>query len=125
MGKALTGDRQMNTATKTATTLAAILGIAILASAPTTQTAEAGKKGAVAAGIIAGAIIGTGLAHSAHRHRAHRGPVVVYKRPARRGRITPAGVSVRHANWCASRYRSYDWNTNTFVTYGGQVRYCR
>ena len=31
----------------------------------------------------------------------------------------------RHVRWCMNRYNSYDAASNTFVTYGGDVRRCR
>lgn len=29
-----------------------------------------------------------------------------------------------HVRWCSARYRSYDYRTNTWISYSGHVRYC-
>jgi hypothetical protein len=30
----------------------------------------------------------------------------------------------RHVRWCMNNYRSYDPGSDTFVSYGGEVRRC-
>lgn len=99
-----------------------------VATASTTTTAEAGSRdAAIAAGVggfVAGTLLGAAVAQPRYVAPA---PVVVYEEPVyvrRGGGVTPAGVSVHHARNCAARFRSYDWNTNTYVTYSGRVRYC-
>lgn len=113
------------TLSKTTTALTAILGVAVVATSVSIAPAEAGHRwhnghSAAAAGIggfVAGAIVGSALTQP--RRVA---PAPVYVQP--RGGVTPAGVSVAHAQRCAARFRSYDWNSNTYVTYSGRVRYC-
>lgn len=104
------------TLAKSTAAFAAILGIAVAATSVASTPAEAGKKKAFVGGLVLGTIAGATIANS-HNHHGH---VVVHRGP----RLTPAGVTVGHARWCASRFRSYDWNTNTYVTYGGHVRWC-
>jgi hypothetical protein len=105
------------TRTKTTAAVAAILGLAVVATSITTTPAEAGsKKKAFVGGLIVGTIAGATLASPRYGH----GHVVVRRGPA----MTPAGVTVAHARWCANRFRSYDWNTNTYVNRHGQVRWC-
>lgn len=36
----------------------------------------------------------------------------------------PAMPSQAHLSWCASRYRSYNPDTNTYRSYGGSIRIC-
>ncbi|UOM36359.1 BA14K family protein [Acuticoccus sp. I52.16.1] len=65
---------------------------------------------AVGAGVIgaaAGVIAGSALANSSQ-------PRVV--------QTVPSGST--HAQRCAAQYRSYDPRTDTYVTYGGDVRRC-
>ncbi|MEM6665220.1 MAG: BA14K family protein [Pseudomonadota bacterium] len=113
------------------TAIAAVVAIAGAATLTVPSQAEA-NDAAIAAGIggfVAGAIVGS---HAQPRYVApapvvvYEQPVVVHRRAVRRGgNVTAAGVPVWHAQNCAARYRSYDWNTNTFVTYSGRVRQCR
>ncbi|MEM6665221.1 MAG: BA14K family protein [Pseudomonadota bacterium] len=112
-----------------ATAIAAVIAISGAATLSAPGQAEA-NDAAIAAGIggfVAGAIVGS---HAQPRYVAPA-PVVVYERPvvvhrrARSGKVTPAGVPVWHARNCAARYKSYDWNSNTWVSYSGQVRVCR
>lgn len=35
------------------------------------------------------------------------------------------GVSTAHRDWCSSRYRSYNPETNAYRSYGGQIRTCQ
>jgi hypothetical protein len=35
-----------------------------------------------------------------------------------------AGLSGRHLDWCASRYRSFNADTNTYRSFGGEIRSC-
>lgn len=114
----------MTTFAKTTMIAAAAVLTIGTATLSTSNSAQASDLGAGVAGFAIGTVLGAGLAAPRARYYEPE-TVVVYERPVRHGRVTPAGVSVRHANWCASRYRSYDWNSNTFVTYGGQVRTCR
>lgn len=64
--------------------------------------------------------VGAALVGGLIAHKSRRRPVEQhYYAPA------PRYVSGNaHVNWCYSRYRSYDVRSNTFVTYGGQVRSC-
>ncbi|UVC09611.1 BA14K family protein [Rhizobium sp. TH2] len=55
-------------------------------------------------------------------YRPYWGPRVVI-RPAPRV-VVRTGYS-RHVRWCLNNYQSYDVDSNTFVTYDGDVRRCR
>jgi uncharacterized protein YcfJ len=60
--------------------------------------------------VVAGALIGAIIANqnsTVSRHRQHGGDS--YRDAKRR---------------CASDYRSYDWESDTYVTYGGTVKLC-
>ena len=66
------------------------------------------------------------------RHRGHHGfrhygyyaaPLIIGGAFAYGGGYGSYGGS--HGEWCARRYNSYDWGSNTWVSYGGQVRRCR
>ncbi len=35
------------------------------------------------------------------------------------------GYGGSHGEWCANRYRSYNWRHNTWVSYSGRVYQCR
>jgi hypothetical protein len=35
------------------------------------------------------------------------------------------GLSAAHLDWCSSRYRSYNPETNAYRSYGGQIRACQ
>lgn len=37
---------------------------------------------------------------------------------------TPSGATSGHANWCAQRYRSYDYATDTYLGYDGYRHRC-
>jgi len=111
----------MNTFFKN-TTLAALaitMAIPMTISAPT--TAEAGSRDAFVGGLVGG-VIGGAIGS------AHRGRDVVYVEPRRRVYREPVvvrrGHSNAHINWCYNRYRSYDAGTDTYVSYGGRVKYC-
>ena len=52
--------------------------------------------------------------------RVWRAPRVVV-----RPRVVIRSGYNRHVRWCLNNYRSYDPASNTFVTYGGDVRRCR
>jgi hypothetical protein len=62
-------------------------------------------------------------------HRRYWGPGRVWIAP--RVVIRPAPRVVvrtgygRHVRWCMNNYQSYDADSNTFVTYDGDVRRCR
>jgi hypothetical protein len=70
-----------------------------------------------------------------YRGRYWRPRARIYVRPrvwvAPRVVIRPAPRYVvrtgynRHVRWCLNNYRSYDPDSNTFVTYDGDVRRCR
>ncbi len=80
--------------------------------------------------------------HHHHHHRRHGGfnhfgfyaaPLIFgggyygngyYGRPYHSSRYYARSGSA-HAEWCANRYRSYDWNDNTWVSYSGRVYECR
>ena len=72
--------------------------------------------------LAAGAIIGGALAQPRETYR----PVPEYRhnpeyapRPVYRGNQGQA-----HVNWCAGRYRSYDYRSNTFQPYHGPRQTC-
>lgn len=60
-----------------------------------------------AAPLVAGALIGAIIAHSSSQART--GGNNAYLSAKRR---------------CAQKYRSYDWDSDSFVTYGGVVKLC-
>jgi len=77
------------------------------------QLAAQGRHTAFIAGAITGAVVGSAVTRS----RARRG----YYAPApryRRGSYSAA------QNRCARRYRSYNYRTDTFVTYSGYKKLC-
>ncbi|MEM6616780.1 MAG: BA14K family protein [Pseudomonadota bacterium] len=107
----------------TAIALTAVLGAVSLDAVHTQAKANDALVGGVI-GFAAGTIVGA----AAQPRYVQPAPVIVYEQPRvvrRGGNITPAGVPVSHARWCASKYRSYDWNSNTYVSYSGHVRQCR
>ena len=70
------------------------------------------------AAFATGAIIGGAISQPREVYR----PVPEYRpRPVYR---PTAGVSQRHVNWCANRYRSYDAYSNTFQPYNGPRQAC-
>ncbi|ESW80848.1 hypothetical protein X773_15225 [Mesorhizobium sp. LSJC285A00] len=44
--------------------------------------------------------------------------------PTVTGAIAPVELSPPHLAWCASRYRSYDPDDNSYMSYSGQQRTC-
>jgi BA14K-like protein len=90
---------------------------ATLAVTAAPQKAEAGNGGAIVAGAVIGLAAGM-IAGSAYAgpHYYH-GPRRVYHGYGYRGY-----ESRKH--WCASRFRSYDWGSGTYVDRYGRVRYC-
>ncbi|MER8651904.1 BA14K family protein [Mesorhizobium sp. M0586] len=44
--------------------------------------------------------------------------------PTVTGAIAPAELPPPHLAWCASRYRSYDLDDNSYMSYSGQQRTC-
>lgn len=50
--------------------------------------------------------------------------VVIRPRAVVRPRVVIRPAGSRHVRWCSNRYRSYDPSTDTYVTYGGDVRRC-
>jgi hypothetical protein len=90
---------------------------ATLAVTAAPQKAEAGNGGAVVAGAVIGLAAGLIAGHAyAGPHYAYR-PGRVYYRYGYRGY-----ESRKH--WCASRFRSYDWESGTYVDRYGRIRYC-
>lgn len=90
---------------------------------------------AVAAGIIGlgvGAILGSALAQPRGYYGpgyygpgpAYYGPAPVYRRAAP-VYYAPEPWSPDWYAYCASKYRSFDARSGTYVTYGGERRYCR
>lgn len=66
--------------------------------------------------LAAGAIIGGALSQPREVYR----PVPEYRpRPVYQGRVSQA-----HVDWCANRYRSYDYRSNTFQPYNGPRQTC-
>lgn len=66
-----------------------------------------------------------------HKHRHRRGPTVhyypgygYYEGSSHRGYRRDDRRDHSRSQWCARQYRSYDWNTGTFVGYDGVRRYC-
>jgi hypothetical protein len=50
---------------------------------------------------------------------------VIVDRPILPHRILrPVGFHPRHYSWCADRYRSYNWRSNTFQPYHGPRQQC-
>lgn len=121
--------------------VAAGLALAVAATAlPVISPAEAGHRGwgkhhhhhyssrrdnsgaAVAAGIIglaAGAMIGSSMAQS----RTYHAPPPRYRAP--RVNYAPAPWTADWYAYCASKYRSFDPRTGTYITYSGYERLCR
>jgi hypothetical protein len=93
---------------------------AVAAPAPANATHKVGHVvGAFAAGALLGGLL-------AQPRPVYGAPVYVQPAPVY---VQPAPVYVQptyspHQAWCLNRYRSYRIQTNTYVTYGGQVRYC-
>lgn len=98
----------------TALALATIAPLAV--SAPT--TAHAGSRDAFVGGLVGG-IVGGAIGSS----RRNRDVVYVERRTVyQEPRYVNRGNA--HVNWCLNRYRSYSVRTDTYVSYGGRVRYC-
>lgn len=56
--------------------------------------------------------------------RSMRAGVIVDVPIPRRQIIHYGGLSPHHYSWCADRYRSYHWRSNTFQPYHGPRRQC-
>ncbi|MEO0328855.1 MAG: BA14K family protein [Pseudomonadota bacterium] len=108
------------------TAIAALaLTLAVPATLTTTTQSVAGSRDAFVGGVVGG-IIGGAIGSSRSRQRTvyverapvYREPVVVERRVV----VQPSGNA--HTNWCYRKYRSYDARTDTYVSYGGRVKYC-
>ncbi len=87
---------------------------ASLAAAPIAE-ARHGRNTAFVAGALTGAILSNAArADDRHYRRSHR-----HHRRHYRGGYRAA------KRRCAARYRSYDWDSDTYVDYDGRVRTCR
>ncbi|KPF59883.1 hypothetical protein IP85_06690 [Rhizobium sp. AAP116] len=51
---------------------------------------------------------------------------VIVDRPVPRRHVVQytAGINPKHYSWCAERYRSYHWRSNSFQPYHGPRRTC-
>ncbi len=114
------------TTTKATSTITAAAAAALLiGAAMATTTTSANASDELVAG-AAGFALGTVFGAVATQPRVvqPRRRVIVVQDPAPSHALTPAGVTVAHAQWCASRYRSYIWNTNTWTDLKGRTRWC-
>ncbi len=64
-------------------------------------------------------------------HRGHwlsaasmRAGVIVDRPIVRHRPVRVADLHPRHYSWCADRYRSYDWRSNSFQPYNGPRQLC-
>jgi uncharacterized protein YcfJ len=89
------------------------------------QHAEAkkGRNAAFAAGALTGAIVGGVLGNSAARRAEASDGYYVYRNQRYNFGRGPAWDE--HVAWCSRKYRSYQPRSNTWVSYSGNVRYCR
>lgn len=117
--------------------LTAFVATAMLATVPlavSSHDAEAKSKywkQGLAAGVGAG--IGLGIVNSLTRPRqqvivqqpnpVYVQPAPVYVQPAPQP-VYQGGFSQAHYNYCYSRYKSYDANSNTFQPFNGPRRPC-
>jgi hypothetical protein len=69
---------------------------------------------------VGGALIGAIIANQAYSAPRYREEVVYREVPVYRD----AGRNDAAKRRCAAKYRSYDWRSETYVTYGGEVRSC-
>lgn len=81
---------------------------------------------AVAAGII-GLTVGALIASSANNHYYRQAPRRVYRQPRQvyHGGGRPQPFSDPWYRGCAAKYRSFDYNTGTFMSYSGVRKLCR
>lgn len=79
-----------------------------------------GHGNAVGAAVV-GALIGGVIANEMYRRPTY--PTQRTYRTYRTYRVEDGYQAAK--NRCANEYRSYDWNTDTFVAYGGEERLCR
>lgn len=109
----------MNTILKK-TSLAALalaMAVPVAAVAPAPAQANDAFVGGLVGGVIGGAI--------GSSRRNDRDVVIVdRRRPVYRERVYVRPAGNAHVNWCYNRYRSYNARTDTYVSYGGRVRYC-
>ncbi len=99
----------------------AITSLAVATFAISTLSVEAGRRERnLALGLVGGLVAGAAIAGAQHSHR-YEDEVYYNDRPAYR----PRPVYSNHYSWCSNRYKSYDPGSNTWVSYGGQVRNCR
>ena len=105
--------------------LAATISLGMIGAS--TQTADAGKRGRIVAGILLGAAA-VGIAthykrrHYNKRYRYSSRRYVPRKRYYRTHRVRRIGNA--HVSWCYNRYRSYRSWDNTFQPYHGGRRAC-
>jgi len=110
--------------------MTAVFATAILATAPlavSTNQAEAKCKGwkcALGKGVATGVGIGVGVAIVDRVTRPRQPDVVYVERPAR-PRYVAQGFSDAHYDYCARKYRSYDYRSNSYQPYSGGRRSCR
>lgn len=108
----------MNTLLKQASLTALALAMAVPVATTNISTANAGSRDAFVGGLVGG-VVG-GVIGSSRR----RSPDVVYVEPRPVYREVRPSYGRAHINWCHNRYRSYDARTDTYVSYGGRVKYC-
>lgn len=83
--------------------------------------------GAFAAGAIIGGALSQPPRETYRPRPEYRYNPEFAPRPApqyRRAPVYGARVSQSHVNWCANRYRSYDYRSNTFQPYNGPRQTC-
>lgn len=73
------------------------------------------------AAFVAGSILGAIVGHGSHHHYAHHHDHGHHH--GHHGHDHSGYHAAQHR--CANRYRSYSYHTDTYVTYGGDVRTCR
>ena len=56
--------------------------------------------------------------------RSIRASVVIAAPPPRRHAVHYGAINPRHYSWCAERYRSYHWRSNSFQPYHGPRQQC-
>jgi hypothetical protein len=112
----------------------AIVGAAFLATALIPASALAGNEaGAFVGGLIVGGALGR--AAPIYNPPVYVTPVPrVYVQPAPTYVVPQGGVYVQpgygqagfsaHQQWCMQRYRSYNIQTDTYVSNSGIIRYC-
>lgn len=97
--------------------LALAMAVPVAVSAPAPAKANDAFVGGLVGGVIGGAI-------GSSRRRDRDVVIVDRRRPVYEERVIVRPAGNAHVNWCYNRYRSYDARTDTYVSYGGRVRYC-